>query len=123
MEDWEPTTLAKLQAVLAGDLSRCTAAQLALWERCRVSPRRAAIVRYGSPEHVFVVAEHKGEAIYWEDVEEGFNVSPLGPSGEVLEHWCNQDELRWALNRWLQPSAAYQRVGPAQPVKISCGRE
>ena len=50
---------------------------------------------------VVVVARNVNEVIYYEDVEDGFNVSPLGPRGEILEHWCNQDELRLALNCWI----------------------
>ena len=40
--------------------------------------------------------------MYWEDVEEGFNISPLTPDGRVLEHWCNQDDLGIALNHWIE---------------------
>jgi hypothetical protein len=47
-------------------------------------------------------------------VEEGFNISPLGPDGEILEHWCNQDRLAWALNRWLEPSTNRAVRRPAQ---------
>jgi len=31
--------------------------------------------------------------IDYEDVEDGFNVSPLRPDGHALEPWCNQDEF------------------------------
>ncbi len=39
--------------------------------------------------------------MYWEDVEEGFNISGLSSDGMILEHGCNQDELHTALQRWL----------------------
>jgi len=38
--------------------------------------------------------------MYWEDVEEGFNVSEVGADGQIAHHWCNQDELRHALTEW-----------------------
>ncbi len=101
MTTWKPTTLSELQAILSEDLSRCTPEQRRLWESCSVTPRLVPIVRYGSQEQVFVVAERQREAIYWEDVEQGFNISPLGSNGDILEHWCNQDELAFALDRWL----------------------
>jgi len=113
---WEPATLEEVEAILARDVERLDPDQRALWQECRVAPRAAPIVRYGSQESVFVVAERNGEAIYWEDIEEGFNISPVGPAGEILEHWCNQDELRWALNRWLHPEVQRQVLGPAEPV-------
>jgi hypothetical protein len=102
--------------MIARDLPRWDSAQRALWEACRISPRIAPLRRYGKVEHVFVVAERSGEAIYWEDVEEGFNVSPIGTSGEILEHWCNQDTLAWALNRWLAPERVSPRAAPAEAV-------
>ena len=40
--------------------------------------------------------------IYCEDEEDGFNVSPVGADGQILEHWCNQDELKYALNYWIE---------------------
>jgi hypothetical protein len=49
-------------------------------------------------ESVVVIARNGDQVIYYEDVEDGFNVSPISPDGRVLEHWCNQDELGFALN-------------------------
>ena len=50
-------------------------------------------MRYGKMETVVVVARNGDRVIYYEDVEDGFNVSPLSSDGQVLEHWCNQDEF------------------------------
>lgn len=68
-------------------------------------------------EHAIVVARRVDEVIYWEDVEGGFNISPIGPDGRILEHWCNQDELRLALNAWIEGRARTVRLGPAEPIK------
>lgn len=62
----------------------------------------APIVRYGQSENVVVVAVRMNQVIYYEDVEEGFNLSPVGPDGVILEHWCNQDDLGKALDRWIE---------------------
>jgi hypothetical protein len=67
---------------------------------------------------VFVVAARQGdEVIYWEDVEEGFNVSPVGEGGRILEHLCNQDELRHALNAWIDGRERSTKLGPAVPIE------
>jgi|HubBroStandDraft_6_1064221.scaffolds.fasta_scaffold1912582_1 hypothetical protein len=47
---------------------------------------------------VVVVARKGHEIVDWEDFEEGSNLSPVAPDGRVLEPWCNQDELKLALN-------------------------
>ena len=40
--------------------------------------------------------------MYYEDVEEGFNFSAISRDAGILERWCNQDELRYALLRWQE---------------------
>jgi hypothetical protein len=55
-------------------------------------------------QSVVVVARRGDEVMYWEDVEEGFNISPITSDGQVLQHWCNQDELGSALNAWIKAS-------------------
>lgn len=67
-------------------------------------------------ESVVVIARRGNEAIYWADVEEGFNVSPIGPDGRILEHWCNQDELRFALDAWIEGRERAGNFSPAKPI-------
>ena len=57
--------------------------------------------RYGLIEEVFIVAQRDNEVMYYEDIEDGFNYSPLDQNGKILKPWCNQDELKVALWRWI----------------------
>lgn len=91
--DWKPATIAEVKQILKKDLATCNAEQKAIFDRYSVEPYAAPIVRYGQPESVIVVARRNDEVIYWEDVEDGFNVSPIDKNGTILEHWCNQDQL------------------------------
>jgi hypothetical protein len=100
--EWRPATIAAVKKILESDLARCDDQQVATYRRYSVEPHFAPLVRFGKIEQVVVVAEKSGHAIYWEDVEEGFNISPVGPDGAILEHWCNQDELAHALNYWIE---------------------
>jgi hypothetical protein len=77
---------------------------------------RSAIVRHGKTESIVVVARNGEQVIYYEDVEDGFNVSPISPDGRVLEPRCNRDELRLALNAWIDGRGLPRRFGPAVPV-------
>ena len=45
----------------------------------------------------------------------GFNICPIGPDGTILEHWCNDDELRFALNAWIDGRGIPGRLGPCSP--------
>ncbi len=99
---WHPATIDDVRSILKADLEKCDPQQLAIFKQYSVDPYFAPIMRSGQLEKVIVVARKSDEVIYWEDVEEGFNISPVGEGGLVLEHRCNQDELGFALNRWVE---------------------
>jgi hypothetical protein len=100
--EWHPTTIDEVKEIIKRDLARCDPRQVVVFGQISVEPYLAPILRYGAIENVVVVARKADEVIYWEDVEEGFELSPLGPDGRVLEHGCNQDDLSIALNRWIE---------------------
>src|SRR5580658_8680192 len=89
--EWQPTTVESVKKIIECDLKACDDEQVAAFKRHGVEPFRAPILRHGKMESVVVVAQRRDEVIYWEDVEEGFNLSPVTADGRVLEHWCNQD--------------------------------
>jgi len=99
---WKPATIDEVKDILRADLKRCNPKQIEIFQQYSVEPYFAPIVRYGKEENVVVVAQKSDEVIYWEDVEEGFNISLAGPGGRIVEHWCNQDDLSVALNRLIQ---------------------
>ena len=115
---WKPATIAEVAAVVMADLKKCDPQQIAVFRRYSVAPYFAPIVRYGIVDIVVVVAQKSPEVIYWEDVEGGFNVSPIGPGGGVLEHSCIQDDLGVALNRLVQSRERQTaNLGPTKPLK------
>ena len=116
MNKWTPATVEAVRDIVERDLLRFDAAQREAFARYAVAPFAAPICRYGTLESVVVVARRGNEVIYWEDVEEGFNVSPIAPDSHVLEHWCNQDELGFALNQWIPGRTAPNKVAPANSV-------
>ena len=106
----------KVNEIVARDLKLCDSEQLAVFAKYGVRPFTAPIIRYDKLESVVVVARNGDQVIYYEDVEDGFNVSPVSPDGRVLEHWCNQDELRFALNAWIDGRGLGERCRPAIPL-------
>jgi hypothetical protein len=111
----DPLPRRKCATFFEEQLAACTPERREVFERYRVSPYRAPLIRYGKKELVFVVAVKDGEALYYEDVEDGFNRSPLSESGEILQHWCNQDDLQDALYSWMPGVTPSGRFGPAKP--------
>ena len=117
--DWTPATIAEVKQILQQDLVACDAEQKAAFHRFEVEPYATPIVRYGQPESVIIVARRDNEVIYWEDVEEGFNASPVDENGTILEHWCNQDQLGHALNAWVEGRSLPGKFGPARPLQMA----
>lgn len=115
--DWQPATIEEVKNILKAGLQECSSEQIAIFRQCSVEPYLAPIVRYEMSGEVVVVARKSDEVIYWEDIEEGFNISLVGPDGQVLEHWCNQDDLGVALAR-LVVSREHRtgNLGPAKPL-------
>ena len=113
MDDWSPATIEEVNQIVVRGLKDCDTEQLAAFDKYRVAPFSAPIVRYGQMESVVVVAGNGDQVIYYEDVEDGFNVSPISPDGRVSEHRCNQDELRFTLNAWIEGRGFPGRFGPA----------
>jgi len=112
--EWHPASISDVTQILEGDLVRCDSEQLGTFRKYSVKPYLAPILRYGRLESVVVVARRADEVIYWEDVEEGFNVSPIATDGQILQHSCNQDELGLALNCWIEGRKRPAHMGPAQ---------
>src|SRR5579859_2639295 len=100
--EWKPATVESVEEIVQEDLAKCDPEQNAEFKRQAVKPYPAPILRYGKMETLLVVARKGDEVIYWEDVEEGFNISLVAADGRILEHSCNQDDLRLALNAWIE---------------------
>jgi len=115
--EWKPTTVEEVKNIVTADLANCDEEQLEIFRRYALEPYLAPILRYAEMGTVVVVARKGEEVIYWEDVEEGFNVSPISEDGRILEHWCNQDELRHALNAWIDGRKRSTKLGPAVPTE------
>jgi hypothetical protein len=98
---WHPITSGELQQLIDAELATWSADEVARFERIRVPLRSVPLRRFGNVEYVFIVAEHEGTVVYFEDVEEGFNLSKLSPDGFIASRGCEQWELRHALNNLL----------------------
>jgi hypothetical protein len=115
--DWKPATMDEVKDILKAELKECNSEQLANFRQHAIEPHFAPIVRYGITGNVVVVARKSDEVIYWEDIEEGFNISLVSPDGRVLEHWCNKDELGVALDRLIQSREhRTDNFGTAKPI-------
>lgn len=103
--EWSPISASELEALVELQLSECTLTEREIFSQYRIPFRLTAIERFGKYESVFIVAMHRSVAMYFEDVEEGFNLSPLRSDGSIAQPGWQQWSLREALNGlvFLQP--------------------
>lgn len=98
MARWSASTIEEIDELVARELCACPDDLAELFASIRVPFRAVPIMRSGAPEHVFAVAERDGVVVYYEDVEEGFNLSRLASDGSILTPGHEQWRLRDALS-------------------------
>ena len=65
-----------------------------LWEAVRISPARWILHPWADDLDGFWVVGLIGESVIWyNEIEDGFNVSRYRVFGEIAEYWCDQAEL------------------------------
>ena len=99
MDKWTPITKDELSALIKVQLLECNIKQKELFIKHRVPFEKFKIERNGKIEEVFVVAINNNEALYYEDVEEGFNFSNIDKN-KLIKQGYEQDELKHALLHW-----------------------
>ncbi|WP_447774656.1 hypothetical protein [Variovorax boronicumulans] len=101
--EWSPISASELEALVELQLSECTLTEREIFAQYRIPFRLAAIERSGECETVFIVAMNRTVAMYFEDVEEGFNLSSLRSDGSIAQPGWQQWSLQEALNNLVLP--------------------
>ena len=80
-------------------LVACSPGQRAAFAKYRVPFYSIPLSRFGGVESALVVASFPDGLLYFEDVEEGFELGVPGADGVLPDQGCNQLELSYALYR------------------------
>ena len=90
-----------------------------LWNAIRVEPQRWRLHPWGDRGGGFWVVGVIGRhAVYFNDIEHGFNISRYESAGTLTEYCCNQDELNHAVESvrlLIDDGWVGGRAGPPQP--------
>ena len=96
--DWTPITESALWDLILAAEARMDPADARLWECIRISPQKWSEPSYGIVGGGFWVVGLIGTTVIWyNDIEEGFNLSSYSDFGTIDEYWCNQDGLEYTL--------------------------
>jgi hypothetical protein len=93
---WEPISIEELTAIIERDLAACTDEERAYFARVRFAPEKWSLPPWGDEGGGFWAVATDGDRVLWyNDIEDGFNVSRFLRRGEIPreEYWCNQSPL------------------------------
>lgn len=96
---WEPISVNELEELVTSQLNECSQAQRTYFDTYRVVPYAVPFQRRYGLEHVLVVAHLPNGVLFFEDVEEGFELGNLDANGRLYDCGCNQLSLSQTLAR------------------------
>ena len=100
---WTPITSEALRREIDAGVTKMSPRERVLWSFLRVTPQKWALSPWGDAGGGFWVVAVGGETcIYYNDIEDGFNVSRFTRHGVIDDYFCNQDELQWVIHRMVE---------------------
>lgn len=101
---WDPISLKELNDLITQSVAQMEAPARDLWELVRLDrPVKWQLSPWGDEGGGFWVVAILGQkAVWYNDIEDGFNVSRYSTSGLLNEYWCSHDELHHVVNRTCQ---------------------
>jgi hypothetical protein len=115
---WSPIPLDHLLALIEQSVAEMSAAERRLWDLVRVPPVKWALHPWGDQGGGFWVVGLVGERVVWyNDIEDGFNISRYGEYGTIRDYRCDQG----ASSR--SSGACSTRSNPAKCRAVSAHRD
>lgn len=95
---WEPISIAKLEICILRGVLELKEELLSFWNFIKIEPQKWQEKEYGEEGGGFwVIAIFRNRVIYYNDIEDGFNISEYEVYGQIKEYYCNQSELNWTI--------------------------
>lgn len=115
---WTPLGRDELQRIDERDLADCSDNEREYFASVSIEPQRWRRSPWGNEGGGFwAVAVDADQVLWFNDIEEGFNVSRFSERGIIpeREYWCNQDPLRFALAELKIGENTHGKFGPRIP--------
>jgi hypothetical protein len=107
---WEPITSEELSLVILKGEKEMSSANFQFWNEIKFTPTKWTEHEFGYEGGGFwAVAKYKNFVLYYNDIEEGFNISEFEKDGEIKEYGAEQDELQYALIK-LRKLVEYYKI-------------
>ena len=103
MNKWKPITEKELYSEIWKTESELQEKYLNFWNLINISPEKWSEPNFGNEGGGFWVVAICGRKIIWyNDIEEGFNISDYTEYGKINGYYCNQDELNISVLRLFE---------------------
>lgn len=100
MEPWTPIELDELNSLIKEGSSKMSDIQKQIWELILIEPEKWSEEEFGKEGGGFWVVAIAGKKVIWyNDIEEGFNISSYSQYSQLDAYGAEQDELQWAMNK------------------------
>ena len=97
---WTPITLKELNDQIIKSETALEVEVLNFWQLIKTKPSKWNEPTFGIEGNGFwVVAICGQKVIYYNDIEDGFNISNYFIYGQIDEYYCNQDDLSRVVGR------------------------
>ncbi len=95
---WEPITSEELSLEISKGEKEMSSENFQFWNEIKFTPTKWTEHEFGDEGGGFwAVAKYKNFVLYYNDIEEGFNISEFEKDREIKEYGAEQDELQFAL--------------------------
>ncbi|MCB1588634.1 MAG: hypothetical protein KDI56_07010 [Xanthomonadales bacterium] len=123
MSGWEAVALEELRDLINQSLAQSSAESRRVFGLIQIPPEKWALPPWGDQGGGFWVIAVLGQsAIWYNDIEEGFNCSPFTRLGILDQYACDQLELHhwlFRLNHYLATGKGFPGEGLGAPEAIS----
>lgn len=101
--DWSPATESFILDQIRADEAQMSADQVRIWKCVAITPVKWALKPQGDLTGDFwVVAVFGRSAIWYNDIEDGFDVSSYSSFGEIDGYYASQYELRYVMQQIIE---------------------
>jgi hypothetical protein len=116
--EWTPLNEETLAAMIADAVILMEPHASCLWDLMRIPPAKWALSPWGDLGGGFwVVGIIAMRVVWFNDIEDGFNVSRYTTPGLIDEYWCNQSELQHTIHsllRQIETGVTFGKSGPPE---------
>ncbi|MCS3532058.1 hypothetical protein [Chryseobacterium sp. JUb7] len=100
MNIWTPIPIEELDNLIQKNQTELHGQFWNFWQLIKINPVKWQEEEYGDEGGGFWVVAICGTKVIWyNDIEEGFNISNYTQWGKIDEYCCNQDEINIAVMR------------------------